>query len=426
MENPRSSFTFASKSSPLKEPISIRSLASISALGSSREEIWNGYLNDDHYLSEKEFSHSKAFVAELPEFVTQKIEILRKSDAKYKKLDDSVLYAIYVSRKAIEQAGWNQKDHFGINFGSSRGATQLFEKYHKEFLKEHSSSTLTSPTTTLGNISSWVAHDLQSKGPEISHSITCSTALHAILNGVAWIQSGLTDSFLVGGTEASLTEFTIAQMKALKVYAERSRSVYAERSRSLDIERSRGANNIENQNLHYPCQAFNLNKKSNTMVIGEGASAICLERGNSETSLARIIGIGYATEPLQHNISISAEADCFQRSMHMAIKGFQSEEIDAIVMHAPGTIKGDASEVKAIEKVFCNKTPFLTTNKWKLGHTFGASGMLSVELAILMLQNQQTIGVPFAMKQTPPKKLEKVLVNAVGFGGNAVSILLSK
>jgi 3-oxoacyl-(acyl-carrier-protein) synthase len=38
----------------------------------------------------------------------------------------------------------------------------------------------------LGNISSWVAHDLQSSGPEISHSITCSTALHAVLNGVAW------------------------------------------------------------------------------------------------------------------------------------------------------------------------------------------------------------------------------------------------
>jgi hypothetical protein len=25
-----------------------------------------------------------------------------------------------------------------------------------------------------------------SSGPEISHSITCSTALHAVLNGVAW------------------------------------------------------------------------------------------------------------------------------------------------------------------------------------------------------------------------------------------------
>jgi 3-oxoacyl-(acyl-carrier-protein) synthase len=78
---------------------------------------------------------------------------------------------------------------------------------------------LASPTTTLGNISSWVAHDLQSSGPEISHSITCSTALHALLNGVAWLKAGMADKFLVGGTEAPLTDFTIAQMRALKIYS---------------------------------------------------------------------------------------------------------------------------------------------------------------------------------------------------------------
>ena len=68
----------------------------------------------------------------------------------------------------------------------------------------------------------------------------------------------------------------------------------------------------------------------------------------------------------------------------------------------------------------------MTTNKWKVGHTFGASGMLSVEMAILMLQKQEAISVPFAAKQENPKSIRTVLVNAVGFGGNAVSILLSK
>ena len=347
-------------------------------------------------------------MAELPKNIQNEINELRSSESKYKKLDDSVLFAMYVSRKALKNAGWFKGDDFGINFGSSRGATQLFEKYHQEFLKNQKTSTLSSPTTTLGNISSWIAHDLQSQGPEISHSITCSTALHAMLNGVAWIQSGLTDKFLAGGTEASLTEFTIAQMKALKIYA----------STTLSTGSKEGS--------EYPCRAFDLKKKKNTMVIGEGASAICMESGSSSKSIAKIIGIGYATEPLEHNISISTEADCFQRSMQMALKNTNPNDVDVVVMHAPGTIKGDASEFKAIEKVFCNKMPFLTTNKWKLGHTFGASGMLSLELGILMLQNEQAIEVPFTMNQNPPKKLEKVLINAVGFGGNAVSILLSK
>ena len=78
-----------------------------------------------------------------------------------------------------------------------------------------------------------------------------------------------------------------------------------------------------------------------------------------------------------------------------------------------------------IQKIFGEKLPLLTTNKWKIGHTFGASGILSIEMAILMLQHQEFIGVPFAPEQNLRKQIRKVLVNAVGFGGNAVSVLLS-
>jgi hypothetical protein len=34
-------------------------------------------------------------------------------------------------------------------------------------------------------------------------------------------------------------------------------------------------------------------------------------------------------------------------------------------MHAPGTIKGDLTEYKAIQKLFMKAYP-LTTNKWKI------------------------------------------------------------
>ena len=392
----------------MEKPISITAISSLSALGSKQDFIWNNYLTAAHFISEKEFEKSSALVAQISIADKEAIQQLRNSDSKYKNLDNSVLYAMYVSRKAIKKAGWKAADNFGINIGSSRGATALFEKYHKSFLESQSAETLSSPTTTLGNISSWLAHDLQTNGPEISHSITCSTALHALLNGIAWINSGMSDKFLVGGSEAALTDFTIAQMKALKIYAQ---------SHS-DLENS--------EKEGYPCQALNLEKKENTMVIGEGASVICLEKGRSKNTIATIEGIGYATEVLAHNISISTEAVCFQKSMKMALGKTDITTIDAVVMHAPGTIKGDLSEYKAIEQVFGTELPFLTTNKWKLGHTFGASGMLSVELAILMLKHQQVIAVPYAKEQQQPKQLKKILVNAVGFGGNAVSVLITK
>lgn len=394
------------------QPISITSISSISALGNSQNNIWENYLSDKHFLSAKNVNGKPVFVGQLSEDNQHKIIELRKSDVKYRNLDDSVLFAIYVSREAVKNANWKSESNFGVNFGSSRGATSLFEKYHKEFLETQKSSTLSSPTTTLGNISSWVSHDLQTAGPEISHSITCSTALHSLLNGIAWINSGMSDKFLVGGSEAALTDFTIAQMQALKVYTKQKPNLNSESHSELVEE--------------YPCKSFDLNKKQNTMVLGEGASAICLEKGILKNALATISGIGFATEVLQHNTSISTDAECFQKSMKMALGEIPIHEIDVIVMHAPGTIKGDQSEVNAIKKVFDEKTPFLTTNKWKLGHTFGASGMLSLELGLLILQHQQVIEVPFVEKQIHPKNIKNVLINAVGFGGNAVSVLISK
>lgn len=383
----------------LSQTISITAIASISPLGNTPEVIWQNYLNQNHCFTELDLDSKKTFVATLDTNSEQVIAELRESDNKYKSLDKSVLYAMAASRKAIENAGWTQNDVFGINIGSSRGATDLFEKHYRDYLETGKAHTLASPTTTLGNISSWVSHDLQSSGPEISHSITCSTALHALLNGVAWLRSGMADKFLVGGSEAPLTDFTIAQMRALKIYS--------------------------NSKEDYPNRALDLEKKQSTMILGEGAGVCCLVIGKKENALAYIEGIGYATEILEHNISISAEATCFQKSMKMALQNTDLSQVDVIVMHAPGTIKGDLTEYRAIEKIFGETLPLLTTNKWKIGHTFGASGILSMELAIMMMQHNRFIGVPFAEAQLQTKPIRKVLINAVGFGGNAVSVLLS-
>jgi 3-oxoacyl-(acyl-carrier-protein) synthase len=218
------------------------------------------------------------------------------------------------------------------------------------------------------------------------------------LNAVAWLESGMADQFIAGGSEAPLTAFTLAQMNAIKIY-----------SRETD---------------GFPCRAMDLNKIRNTMVLGEGAGVVALERDNPN-AIAYITGVGFATDNLEHTISISEDAVCFQKSMKMALGDLPLSEVDAIVMHAPGTIKGDLSEYKAIQKVFGESMPLLTTNKWKIGHTFGSSGLLSIELAVLMLQEQTFFGTPFSESFTLNKPIKNVLVNAVGFGGNAVTLLIS-
>ena len=374
-------------------------MASVSPLGSNPIEIWKNYTQNTHFLKKHDFGGNISYAAFLPEELSLEIEAIREERSVFKSVDRSVLFAIHAARNAVDGARWGKGKEIGINIGSSRGATQLFEQYHQEFLKDGKAATLASPSTTLGNISSWVAQDLQSNGPEISHSVTCSTALHGVLNGIAWINSGMADKFIAGGSEAALTPFTIAQVQAMRINAQ--------------------------EDLDYPCQALNLKKAKNSMVLGEGASVMCLEAGEKENSLAIIMGVGFATEALKHSVSISANGSAFQKSMSMALGELPSSEVDAIVMHAPGTVKGDLSEMKAVEAVFGKRLPAVTSNKWKIGHTFGASGTLSLELAILMLQHQEFIKVPFASANKPPERLKNILVNAVGFGGNAVSVLVS-
>lgn len=380
-------------------PVSITSLASFSPLGNNPHNVWENYLSDKSFIRPTIIGGKNVPTASLSNNLLLEVEALKASNANYKHLDNSVLFALLASRQAVQNAGWSEHDVFGVNIGSSRGATDLFEKHFTEFIATGKTAVQASPATTLGNISSWVAQDLKSTGPDISHSITCSTALHALLNGVAWLRAGMSDKFLVGGSEAPLTPFTIAQMQAMKIYATAEGD--------------------------YPCRALDLDKTMNSMVLGEGAAMACLQVGHLPNALAYIEGVGYATEVLQHSVSISADADCMQKSMRMALQDTNLADVDAIVMHAPGTIKGDLSEYNAIQKIFGSNVPLLTTNKWKIGHTFGASGLLSLELAVLMLQHDHFIPSPF-LPQQEGRPLHKILVNAVGFGGNAVSVLISK
>lgn len=345
--------------------------------------------------------HHSVWAGGIPEALKQSLFDFEKEDHRYRNLDPAVIQAIIVARHAMNKIPAEGK-RMGVNFGSSRGTTFLFEHHHEYFLKHHKAETLASPTTTPGNLSSWVANDLKIKGIQISHSVTCSTGLHSLLNGIAWMKAGMSDCFLAGASEYPTTDFTIAQMQALKIYS-----------------RETG---------EYPCRALDLTKTKNSMVLGEGACVLVIKNGITDNAIALIAGVGYASEVIEHDVAVSEAAACIQDAMLMAMGDLPPSEVDAVVMHAPGTVKGDAAEFAAIKKVFGMEIPLLTSNKWIIGHTLGTSGLLSAEMAILMMQHQQFISSPFYNNQWSkknPARLKNILVNAFGFGGNAVSVLLT-
>lgn len=115
----------------MKEKISIVAMSSVSALGENENEIWENYRHKVSLITKGTYDKFSALRSEIQKKHWNKIQELRNVK-NYKDLDSSVLLAIYTARKAFENSSWGREE-FGINIGSSRGATSLFEKYFKEF-----------------------------------------------------------------------------------------------------------------------------------------------------------------------------------------------------------------------------------------------------------------------------------------------------
>lgn len=392
----------------MESKLVISSYGSISPLGSTKEEVARNLFNDQTYIRKNVRGD---WVGSLSLNAEEIINELIAENSKFKLLDRSVLLSIYASKMAwqgrVKKANIHP-ENAGVNIGSSRGSTQVFEDRHHDYIKNENSLPLphTSPTTTLGAVSSWVGKELNLEGPAFSHSVTCSTSLYAIGNAMAWIKAGFSELFIAGGTEAPLTNFTIDQMRAMKIYSSSKEK--------------------------YPCLAFG-QKETNSMVLGEGAASFVIEREEDVISAGiqdyvLIEGIGFANEKINSPTSISSEGTALQKSMTLALKqnGGQGD-IDLILAHAPGTLKGDLAELAAINKVFGEDPPHVFSLKWKTGHLLGASAALAIEQAILILKEGKCPRTPYETMAASiaPKKINKILINSIGFGGNAATIILS-
>lgn len=384
-----------------KQRIGIVGMGSISPLGHQAEEVWDNYQRAHTCLVQGE--KNGYWRGQLTPNATQQLDTLRAEGKPYNKLDKTALLAITSAEQAIKGLALSPEANWGVNIGSSRGATTILEEAQHQFLAQEALSPNTSPLSTLGNVSSWVAQRLGVQAMSLSHSVTCSSALHAIANGISWLESGRCDCFLAGGAEAPLTPFTIAQMQALRIYA-------------------------PSHKTDFPCRAMDLRKDQNSMVLGEAAASFVLTRQPDQKPLAWVEGLGFAMEPLSSPTSISANGSALQKAMKMALEEANLDFVDVIVSHTPGTVRGDQAEYHAIQTVFPEKCPLITNNKWKIGHSLGASGALSLEMALLMLKNQTFITLPFRVNKEGelPSTITTVMVNATGFGGNAISLILSK
>ncbi len=343
-------------------------------------------------------------------------EILREvcMTPRYRCLDRTAQMALASSRQSIRSIE-DVSDIGVISVGSSRGPTISIEGFYSQMLESETKlSPLASPVTTSGSISSWVGQDLLARSyPEqLSHnlatfstSMTCTSAFHSLLISKAFVESGMANAALFGGSEAPLTSFTFAQIQALRIAGQESG--------------------------RWPCRpCAEGSQQSSGLVLGEAVgTGVLLRVGREdlrETDLV-ILGVGWGQEKIDSPTGISKEGVAFESAMRNALKGAgEDAQVDTVILHAPGTALGDTAEMAAVRRVFGDIA--VRTTKHLTGHTYGASGMVSLQLAQHLLHKGNWPGVQYPtvaeMLLENPDKPSQVLINTAGFGGNAISILI--
>ena len=336
-----------------------------------------------------------------------------RDERRYAELDRTSHMAIASARETLRQSEAN--DIGLITIGSSRGATGALEEYHAQSLDPNKRlSALASPITTSGALSSWVAQDMVAATsrvtPEmtalaLTTSMTCTSGLHSLLTSVAFVTSGMARNALFGASEAPLTAFTFDQIEALRIGAP--------------------------GDSQWPCRPCSTDNSSRGMVLGEAAGTAILslkELKFASASDLLLLSAGWGIEQVQSPTGISKGGLGFERSMTEALNNLPDERgVDLVIMHAPGTPMGDAAELEAIHRVF-GEIPLRTT-KHVTGHTYGSSGIVSLQLAEYLLHGASWPGIPYeghSDMNLGCERASRVLINTAGFGGNALSIVVGR
>jgi 3-oxoacyl-[acyl-carrier-protein] synthase-1 len=111
--------------------------------------------------------------------------------------------------------------------------------------------------------------------------------------------------------------------------------------------------------------------------------------------------------------------------------------ISYINAHGTGTVNNDLSEGTAIKRLFGN-VPRFSSTKGYTGHTLGASGAIEAIFATMAINNSFVFGnagfenpmpdldITPQIKTENNIRVDHVLSNSFGFGGNCSSIIFSR
>lgn len=406
------------------ERVAITGLGVISPLGNQVELFWNRLIHGESGISRIDTfdtSGHKTKIAGLVQGFDAEALFGRKEA---RRMDRFCQFALAAADQAIADAGLDleqiDKDRMGVYVGSGTGGIGTLLEQGR-LLQERGPERI-SPVLVPMMISNMAAAMISIKygasGPALSPVTACSIGNTSIGEAYRLIASGGADLVIAGGTEAAITDISVASFGNATALSTRNDEP-AKASRPFDKDRD-------------------------GFVMAEGAGILILESfSHAKRRMARIYAevIGYgATSDAYHIVATHPEGIGAYRAMKLALKeaDIKPQDVDVISAHATSTEVGDWSETKAIKKLFGAHSGSIpvTANKSMTGHMLGAAS--AVEAVALVKSLEQGIIPPTINLDNPDPacnldyvphtarqaKLRIGISNSFGFGGhNAVIVL---
>jgi len=341
-----------------------------------------------------------------------------------RRMDTFIQFGIAAGIEAFKDSGIevtdNNNERIGVSVGSGIGGINLIESTSDVFDEGgvRKVSPFFIPGTIINMISGNLSIMLNLKGPNVSIVTACTTGTHSIGDAARMIEYGDADVMLAGGSEAAITELSVAGFSAAKALSSRNDDPKTA-SRPWDKDRD-------------------------GFVIGEGAGVMVLEEyEHAKQRGAKIYAelSGYGMSADAYHIT-APNMDGPRRSIVNALKNanVNTDNVQYINAHGTSTPLGDLNETNAIKATFGDFAKKLVVNSTKsmTGHLLGGAGGIESVFTVLAIHNQispPTINIfnqdpecdlDYCANEARSMKIDVALKNNFGFGGTNGSLVFKK
>ena len=356
---------------------------------------------------------------------TLKIDVAEHVDKRTLRfMGPGAAYAHIAMGQAIADAGLEESDvvnpRTGLIAGSGGPSTRAMFAAHQTVLRSRSPKRIgpfAVPKCMSSTVSANLATTYQIKGINYSITSACSTSLHCIGAASEQIMMGKQDVMFAGGGEE--LDWTLSCLfDAMGAMSSKYNETPTKASRAFDANRD-------------------------GFVIAGGGAIVVLEelehaRARGAKIYAEVTGFA-ATSDGADMVAPSGEGG--ERAMRGALLTLpEGRKVSYINAHGTSTPVGDVGEVKAVRRVFGERTtPPISSTKSMTGHSQGATGAQEAIYCLLMLQGDYiapSINVETLDPEINPGEiatslvenagLDTVMTNSFGFGGTNGSMLLSR